>query len=44
VPEIHIPPDYDAPFVRAARTWLPRTGWEHAKPISCFEVPGPRLT
>ena len=40
VPEIHIPEDYEAPFVRAPTTWLLKSGWKLAKPISCFEVPG----
>jgi REP element-mobilizing transposase RayT len=44
VPEIHIPPDYEPPFVREPTTWFLKTGWKLAKPISCFEVPGPRLT
>ena len=44
VPEIHIPPDYEAPFVREPKTWFLQKGWKRAKPISCFEVPGPRLT
>jgi hypothetical protein len=40
VPEIHVPPDYEPPFVRAATTWLLTKGLKKAKPISCFEVPG----
>jgi hypothetical protein len=44
VPEIHIPPDYETPCVRAPTTWFLKTGWKLAKPISCFEVPGPRST
>jgi REP element-mobilizing transposase RayT len=40
VPEIHIPPDYEPPFVHAATTWLLTKGLKKAKPISCFEVPG----
>ena len=40
VPEIHIPPDYEAPFVREPKTWFLQKGWKRAKPISCFEVPG----
>jgi REP element-mobilizing transposase RayT len=40
VPEIHIPPDYEPPFVRAPETWLLQKGWKRAKPISCWEVPG----
>jgi hypothetical protein len=40
VPEIHIPPDYEPPFVREPTTWFLRTGWKLAKPISCWEIPG----
>ena len=40
VPEVHIPPDYEPPFVREPTTWFLKTGWKLAKPISCFEVPG----
>ena len=42
VPEIHIPPEYDPPRVCSPQTWLLRSGWKLAAPISCAEVPGVR--
>jgi REP element-mobilizing transposase RayT len=43
VPEIHIPPDYEPPFVRPPRTWFLQKGWKLARPISCYEVPGDQV-
>jgi REP element-mobilizing transposase RayT len=42
--KIHIPPGYDPPRVCSPETWLLRSGWKLAKPISCFEVPGQKRT
>ena len=39
---IAIPPDYEPPRVATPRTWLLLEGYKRAKPISVFEVPGPR--
>jgi len=37
-----LPRDYGPAPACAPRTWLLSTGWAKAKPISCFEIPGPR--
>jgi REP element-mobilizing transposase RayT len=40
-PAIHIPPEYEVPRVCSPETWLLKESWKRARPISCFEVPGP---
>jgi putative transposase len=37
-----LPRDYESAPTSAPRTWLLSAGWTKARPISCFEVPGPR--
>jgi REP element-mobilizing transposase RayT len=39
---VAIPPDYDAPTVSRAQSWLLAEGWRRAAPISVYAVPGAR--
>ena len=39
---IHIPDGYDVPAVSRPQTWLLNEAWKRARPISVYEVPGPR--
>jgi REP element-mobilizing transposase RayT len=38
--EIHVPADYDPPPRTEPRTWMLKSGWRLAPPISCWEIPG----
>src|ERR1700733_10815313 len=42
LPAIALPTDYEPPAVSRPQTWMLAEGWKRGRPISVFEVPGPR--